>query len=289
MKGLDSLIPQKKHLDQTSSKRESVFLIDIGQIKPNPYQPRRDFDTKELKELADSIRVYGILQPLVVTKVEEDVPTGRSVSYELIAGERRLRAAKMAGLPSVPVVVRTSTPKEKLEASLIENLQRNDLGAVEEARAFKQLQEEFGIKQKQIALRVGKSESYVANTVRILALPPNMQKALGQGKINEGHTRPLLALQNTPEQEKLFKEIQERGLNVRQAEARGRELGSRKSRSLVQGKTSVDPELLELLEAFKDAHNISEARVRTDGRKARLAVHFSSKNDLRNWIKKLLA
>jgi ParB family chromosome partitioning protein len=288
VKGLNSLIPQKKRYDQNSFKKESVFLIDIGQIKPNPYQPRRDFDVEGLKELADSIRVYGILQPLVVTKVEEDVPTGRSVSYELIAGERRLRAAKMANLPSVPVVVRTSTPKEKLEASLIENLQRNDLGAVEEARAFKQLYDEFGIKQKQIALRIGKSESYVANTMRILALPQNMQKALGQGKISEGHTRPLLALQNTPEQEKLFKEIQERGLNVRQAETRGRELGSGKPR-FAQGKTSVDSELLELLEAFKDAHNISEARVRTDGRKARLAVHFSSKNDLRNWIKKLLA
>lgn len=289
MKGLESLIPHKKQ-DNVGSAKESVFLIDLEQIKPNPYQPRRDFNKDDLVELADSIKVYGILQPLIATRVEEEVPTGRSVRYELIAGERRLRAAKLAGLPRVPVVVRQITPKQKLETSLVENIQRNDLSPLEEARAFKRLQEEFGIKQKKIAIRVAKSPSYVANTLRILSLPEHMQTALAVGDISEGHTRPLLALQETKEQEKLFKQIQDQGLTVRQAESRGRELlGKGKINTASQrGKAKVDSELLELLEEFKSAHNISEAHIRTNGRKAQLAVHFSSKRDLHSWIKKLL-
>lgn len=290
MRGLDSLIPQKRNGDAKSSAKESVFLIELEQIKPNPYQPRRDFNKDDLMELADSIKVYGILQPLIATRVEEEVPTGRSVRYELIAGERRLRAAKLAGLPRVPVIVRQINPKQKLEVSLVENIQRNDLSPLEEARAFKRLQEEFGIKQKKIAIRVAKSPSYVANILRILSLPEHMQTALSVGDISEGHTRPLLALMETEEQEKLFKQIQDQGLTVRQAESRGRELSGKGKTNIVstRGKAKVDPELLELLEKFKSAHNISEAHVRTYGRKAQLAVHFSSKRDLHNWMKKLL-
>jgi len=290
MKGLESLIPQKKNGNSGSSQKESVFLIDIDQITPNPYQPRKDFKKEELADLADSIKVYGILQPLVVTKVEEEVPSGRRVGYELIAGERRLRAAKLAGLPRVPVVVRRGTPKEKLEASLIENLQRDDLTPLEEANAFKQLQEEFGIKQKNIAQRVSKSTSYVANTLRILSLPQHIKAALAAQEINEGHTRPLLALQSTTHQDKLFNEIQAQKLNVRQAEERARELmGKVKTKNASsRGRSKLDPELLQLMEEFKNTHKISEVRVRTDGRKAQLAMHFSSKNDLRKWVKKLL-
>ena len=292
MRGLESLIPQKRNNSTKSSDKESVFLIDVEHISPNPYQPRREFKSEELADLSESIKVYGILQPLLVTKIEEDVPSGRRVRYELIAGERRLRAARLAGLPRVPVIVRQVTPKQKLEASLIENLQRDDLGPLDEAHAFQRLQDEFGIKQKKIAQRISKSASYVANILRILSLPDHIQTALASGDINEGHTRPLLALKNDKAQEKLFKEIQDRGLTVRQAEERGRELGGKSKISTVlsstRGKTTIDPELVRLLEMFKSAHNISDARIKTDGRKASLAVHFSSKNDLHKWIKKLL-
>lgn len=290
MRGLESLIPKKKGKETKNSDKESVFLIDVEQIKPNPYQPRKDFKEGELADLADSIKVYGILQPLVATKVEEEVANGRRVEYELIAGERRLRAAKLAGLPRVPVVIRQGTQKQKLEASLIENLQRDDLTPLEEASAFQRLQEEFGVKQKDIARRVSKSTSYVANTLRILSLPEHIKDALAVQDINEGHTRPLLALQGTPYQEKLLQEIQNRDLTVRQAEARARELlGKNKIKTAsFRGKTVIDKELLQLVEEFKNVHNISDARVRTDGRKASLAMHFSSKKDLHKWIKKLL-
>lgn len=290
MKGLESLIPDKKDELRGVKGRESVFLIDVGLIKENPYQPRREFNKEQLEELADSIKIYGILQPLIATKIEHDVPSGRMVEYELITGERRLRAAKIAGLPRVPVIVRRSSDKEKLEISLIENIQRDDLSPVEEARAYKRLQDEFGVKQKKIAQYIFKSPSYVANIMRILSLPDTMQIALGQGEITEGHTRPLLSLQETSNQEKLFQEILNQNLNVRQAEARAREFRVSKTKIVFgQGRSIVDPELIELLEEFKNMFNISDVRVKINGRKAHLAVHFSSKRHLRKWIKNLLS
>lgn len=291
MKGLESLIPQKNNEDHNSNAKDSVFMIDISLIKPNPYQPRRDFDESELKNLSDSISTYGIIQPLLVSKIEKNVPSGRQVEYELIAGERRLRAAKLAKLPSVPVVVKhRSTNKQKLEVALIENIQRDDLSALEEAYAFKRLQEEFNIKQTEIAQRVSKSPSYVANTLRILSLPEEIKEALTAGQISGGHTRPLLSLSGDT-QKKLFQEILQQKLNVRQAEARARELGqaTKSSQSGVSGKAKIDPELVELVEKLKNTYNISKANIRTDGRKAQLAVHFSSKKDLHEWVKRLIA
>ncbi|MDX1535549.1 MAG: ParB/RepB/Spo0J family partition protein [Candidatus Spechtbacterales bacterium] len=291
MKGLESLIPQKNDNENGSDRKESVFMIDIDLIKPNPYQPRREFDQEELKNLSESISTYGVIQPLLVSKIEKNVPGGREVEYELIAGERRLRASKMAKLPRVPVIIRhRSTSKQKLEVSLIENIQRNDLNALEEAYAFQRLQEEFNIKQTDIAKRVSKSPSYVANTLRILSLPDEIKDALTRGDISEGHTRPLLSLKDDKLQEKLFKEIVSQNLNVRQAEARGRELGgkARSPQAGSSGKAKVDPELVQLVEQFKSTYNISKANVKTDGRKARLAVHFSSKNDLHEWMKKMI-
>lgn len=294
MRGLESLIPQKKNdYSEEASGKESVFLIDIEHIKPNPYQPRREFNREELNNLADSIKAYGILQPLMVSKVEKEVPSGRQVEYELIAGERRLRAAKIAKLPRVPVIVRHSINNtQKLEVSLIENIQRNDLSPLEEARAFQRLREEFGMSQADIARRVSKSRPYVANIVRMLSLPKDMQDALSRGDINEGHTRPLLSLASSDTQEKLFAEIVSQGFTVRQAEERARQLleASRvqKGGGFSGGKSIVDPQLVELVERFKNNFNISRAHIKTDGRKARLALSFSSKKELLTWIEKLL-
>lgn len=295
MRGLESLIPQKKNsYTGEASGNESVFLIDIEHIKPNPYQPRREFNREDLQSLADSIKVYGILQPLMVSKVEKEVPGGRQVKYELIAGERRLRAAKIAKLPRVPVIIRhLANNAQKLEVSLIENIQRNDLSPLEEARAFQRLQKEFGMSQADIARRVSKSRPYVANIVRMLSLPETMQDALSRGDINEGHTRPLLSLASLDAQEKLFTDIVNQRFTVRQAEERARQLlvASRvqKGEGAPAGKSSVDPQLMELLERFKNSFNISRAHIKTDGRKARLALSFSSKKELTDWVEKLLS
>ncbi len=293
MKGLDSLIPDKSNQEQKGTKKESIFLIETEKIKPNPYQPRKEFKERDLKDLADSIKTYGVLQPLLVTKVEKNVPGGRDVEYELVAGERRLRAAELARLPRIPAVIQRSTNKEKLEVSLIENIQRDDLNAVEEAYAFDRLKNEFNLKNNQIAQKVGKSRSYIANVLRVLALPENIKQALVNEEISEGHTRPLLSLQSEKARLQLFNEIKNRQLNVRQAEKRAHELGAKmqektKARFAGSGQAKVDPELKEIVEKFKEKHNLADVRVNTQGRKANLAVHFSSKEDLREWIEGLL-
>ncbi|HWO07010.1 MAG TPA: ParB/RepB/Spo0J family partition protein, partial [Candidatus Paceibacterota bacterium] len=159
----------------------SIYWVEVDRIKPNPFQPRKEFDEAALKSLAESIRQYGVLQPLTVTKKETERPgEGITVEYELIAGERRLRAAKIAGVGSVPCVIRTSeqSDQEKLELAIIENLQREDLNPVDRARAFHQLATEFGLKHGEIGKRIGKSREYVSNTLRILNLPQEMLDAL---------------------------------------------------------------------------------------------------------------
>lgn len=207
---------------QSQYFNNSIFWIEIEKIVPNPYQPRRDFDPVALKDLSESIRMYGLLQPIVVTRneiIKED--GGLAVQYELISGERRLRASKLAGLVQLPVIIRSGDDdnRVKLELAIIENLQREDLNAVDRARAFQQLSEEFGLKHVQIAEKVGKSREYVTNTIRLLALPEHMLQALSERKISEGHTRPLLMLTDKPEeQEVLFKEILIKKITVREAE-----------------------------------------------------------------------
>ena len=201
----------------------SIFWIDVEKIKPNPYQPRREFDPITLKDLADSIRMYGLLQPLVVTRREIVKPDGGlAVEYELISGERRLRASKLSGLQQIPAIIRAGEEdaRVKLELAIIENLQREDLNAVDRAYAFQRLADEFGFKHVQIAEKMGKSREYVTNTLRLLTLPKHMLTAVAEGKISEGHTRPLLMLTTRPEeQETLFREIMFKKLNVREAES----------------------------------------------------------------------
>ena len=200
----------------------SVFWVEVDKIRPNPYQPRKAFDEEKIRELADSIRQYGVLQPLVVPRHEETREDGGiQVYYELIAGERRTRAARVAGVHQVPVLIREGDAAEasarlKLELAIIENLQREDLSPVERARAFKRLAEEFGFKHHDIAKKVGKSREYVTNSIRLLSLPAEMITALEEKKISEGHTRPLLMLSHKKEeQEVLFKDIIYKRLAVR--------------------------------------------------------------------------
>ena len=209
-----------------------IFWVETEKIKPNPLQPRRSFDEEQLKGLAESIRQYGVLQPLVVIRKEYEIDTGTAVDYELVAGERRLRASKLAGLNQVPVIVRQEPAERvKLELALIENIQREDLNPVERATAFKRLIDDFNMKQREVGVKIGKSREFVGNSVRILNLPKEMLEALSEGKINEGHTRPLLMLSDRSEdQQLLFKDILYKNLSVRDAEKISRHIARDRAR-----------------------------------------------------------
>ncbi len=257
----------------------AIFHIEVEKIKPNPYQPRREFDESALRELADSIRMYGVLQPLVVTRKEfEKEDGGIGVEYELIAGERRLRASKLAGLLQVPAVIRAmeDDSRMKLELAIIENLQREDLNPVDRAVAFKKLAEEFGFKHAEIAKKVGKSRVYVSNTMRLLALPQEILTALSEGKISEGHTRPLLMLEDRPEEQMtLFKEITFKKMSVREAEGVARRIAYDRVR-----KKTLDPEMVEMEEKLTEALG---TRVRIDRKDVggKITIDFFSNDDIR--------
>ena len=257
---------------------DSIFWVEVSRIRPNPFQPRRSFDEASLASLAESIRQYGVLQPLTVTRVEIERPgEGLFVEYELIAGERRLRAAKLAGLTQVPVVIRTSgdSDRMKLELAIIENLQREDLTVIDRARAFQRLVSEFGMKHVDIGKKVGKSREYVSNTLRILSLPQDMQDALAAGEISEGHTRPLLMLiDRTEMQRSLFKEIVERRLTVRDAEQVARRIATERAR-----KTDLTPELL-MLERELTEKLGTRVRIEKKDQGGKVLIDFFSVDDL---------
>lgn len=260
---------------------DSIFWVDAEKIKPNPFQPRKDFDKAQLESLADSIKQYGVLQALVVTRKEIEKPDGGfDVEYELIAGERRLRASKLAGLQQVPVLIKTGeeTDLMKLELAIIENIQREDLNPIDRARAFEKLANEFRFKHAEIARKVGKSREYVSNTIRILSLPAEIIDALSKGQISEGHTRPILMLGDRPdEQRTLFKEIVFKKLTVREAEAISRKIAYDK----VRKKDYVfDPELIELEEKIAASLGTRVSIERKDNG-GRLTIDFFSNDDLR--------
>ncbi len=218
-RGLGALIP-------LTEAGPGLMEVSIETIMPNPRQPRQSLDPQALTELADSIREHGLIQPLIVSKVsaETQIPdTGirapvSEFRYQLIAGERRWEAAKLAGLTKVPVIVKEATPQQTLELALVENLQRADLNPLEEAGAYRQLMDEFGLTQEQVAERVGKSRVTVANSVRLLRLPDQVKKELMEGRISEGHARAILALEKLADQLTVLEAIIKRGLNVRQTE-----------------------------------------------------------------------
>ena len=266
---------------------DSIFWIDVEKVKPNPFQPRREFDEARLKDLAESIRQYGVLQPIVVTRrevVKED--GGLVAEYELIAGERRLRAAKLIGLPQIPALIRNSeeTDRMKLELAIIENLQREDLNPIDRAHAFNRLATEFHFKHTQIAEKVGKSREYVSNTLRLLALPEDIRQALSEGKISEGHTRPLLMLSDRPEEQAtLFKEIMWKKLTVRETEAIARRIAYDKVR---KKELAFDPDLVELEQKLTEALG---TRVQIDRREVggKVVIDFFSSDDLRGILHRL--
>jgi ParB family chromosome partitioning protein len=258
----------------------SIFWIDTDKIKPNPFQPRRDFDEARLQDLADSIKQYGVLQPLIVSRVEVEKEDGGLVTeYELIAGERRLRAAKLASVSQVPVTIRTGdTAIMKLELAIIENLQREDLNAVDRARAFSRLANEFKFTHNEIAKKIGRSREYVSNSLRILTLPEEIIAGLSEGKITEGHTRPLLMLADHPEEQLvLFKEILYKKITVREAERLARKIAYDRVR---KKEFMPDPEITELEEEFQEKLG---TRVHIDRKElgGQIKIDFFSTEDLR--------
>lgn len=258
--------------------------MEVEKIKPNPFQPRREFEQNKLNSLSESIRQYGILQPLVVTRVEKGKDDGGLlVEYELIAGERRLRASKLAGLIQVPVIIRDEEEDEgiKLELAIIENLQREDLNPMDRARAFDRLIKEFGFKHIEVARKVGKSREYVSNTVRLLALPEEMMQAVANGQILEGHTRPILMLRDKPEEQiTLFKEIIYKKLSIRDTEAIARRIAYDKVR---KKDLAIDPELVEFEEKLAESLG---ARVQIERKEVggKVIIDFFTNEDIKKII-----
>ncbi len=259
------------------TKYDSVFWIDVDRIMPNPYQPRRDFSEEGLKSLAESIRQYGVLQPLVVSRSEVEKPDGLESVYELIAGERRLRASRIAGLRQIPAVIRQGENNlTKLELAIIENLQREDLNAVDRAKALQKLIDEFGISHAECAAKIGKSREYVSNSLRLLSLPEHMQVAVVNKEINEGHTRPLMALNDRPEErETLFKEIILKKLPVRAAERIARSIAQERVRKYHR-KT---PELVELEKSLTESLG-TRVIIEPNAEGGRLLIDFFSPEEL---------
>ncbi len=263
----------------------SIFWIEVEKVVPNPFQPRREFDQGKLQELADSIRMYGVLQPLVVTRREIIGENGSfTTEYELIAGERRLRASKLAGLLQVPVIIRSGEESQlmKLELAIIENLQREDLNAVDRALAFKQLADQFGLSHGQVAQKVGRSREYVSNSIRLLGLPETILSALKKNDISDGHARTLLMLNDRPlEQDVVFREILLKKLSVREVERISRKIAADKVRK--KDWENSDPELIEIEKQFTETFGTRVQIQKTDYG-GKLTIDYFAAEDLRKLL-----
>lgn len=271
-RGLSALIGQHELSDSL------IREIPIEQIRPNPYQPRQHFSEESLAELADSIKALGLLQPVIVRQEGEG-------SYVLIAGERRLRAARLAGLATIPAIVRSPSEQQMLEIALVENLQREDINPIDAALAYKRLMEEFGLTQEQIAQRVGKSTPAISNTIRLLQLPEYILKSIREGVISEGHGRVLLMVKDPLLQRQLWSDIVSESLSVRAAELRAREL--RPLNPTPQNAPSSEPQPSSMPPELKALeHNLSAylgTRVQVvqwGGGGGRIVIEFYSEEEL---------
>ncbi len=264
-----------------SRKQSSVFHIEVDKIFPNPHQPRRYFDEDALSDLANSIREFGIIQPLVVTKTLTDTDDGTNVSYQLIAGERRLMAAKKVGLRTVPVVIRqVMMDRERLELAIIENIQRENLNPLESARGYARLQDEFGLTQREIAIRIGKSRETIANSLRLLNLPSEIQQALSEGKINESHARLLLQINDISRQKDMFQSI----LRVRPSVRALKETIKRDKTHFVN--SYLNPELISLQSRLEELLG-TKAEINDDGGKGKITINYYSTEELNALINRL--
>ncbi|MEP7162315.1 MAG: ParB/RepB/Spo0J family partition protein [Candidatus Moraniibacteriota bacterium] len=287
-RGLASLIPPKKNPGAekanpfkipegpvSSQSGRSTDEVPVGQILPNPHQPRLHFDEAKIAELADSIKEHGILQPLIVSRTEH--------GYELIAGERRLQAAKKAGLATVPVVVREVGERQKLELAIIENIQRHDLNPIEEAKAYLRLTQEFGLHQEEVAKKMGKSRPSVANTLRLLTLPVEIQRAIMDGRISEGHAKALLSIENPEKQRALFDLILKDELTVRETEGKAREVSVR---GHTRKTTEATPELSAKEEWLTEQLG-TKVKIQPKGKGGKILIEYYSSEELNTLLSRL--
>lgn len=294
-RGLSSLIPNKQPASSQAPQDEVAFVrrsaaissgedsirgdkfvieADINQIVANPHQPRHNFDDEKLENLAQSIKMHGIIQPLIVSK--------KGNQYEIIAGERRFQAAQRLGLKKVPVIVRDVSEKEKLELAIIENIQRHDLNPIEEAKAYHKLSEEYQMNQEEVAVKMGKSRSLVANKVRLLTLPVEIQKGLIEGKITEGHAKAILSIDNPEKQRAFYEMILKNNLTVRQIEDKTKEISVRSHNR----KTTVDPAMKELENVLVEKLG-TKVKISKAGDGGKIVIEYYSKEDLDSLLEKM--
>jgi ParB family chromosome partitioning protein len=254
--------------------QSGVQEVELIRIVPNPQQPRLRFDEEKLQELAASIKEHGVIQPLIVTK--------NGNQYEIIAGERRFQASKIAGLKSVPVIVRDATELQKLELAIIENVQRHDLNVIEEAKSYLKLSAEFDLSQEEVAKKMGKSRSAVANKLRLLHLPIEIQKALIEGKITEGHAKAILAIENPEKQRALFEMILKNNLTVRQTEDKTKEISVKTHTR----HATVDPEV-KRIENILTGTLGTKVKVSKAGAGGKIIIDYYSQEELDNILSKV--
>lgn len=276
-RGLDALFS-----NSLMDANDSVKMVSISSIVPNPRQPRTRFTDNELSELADSIREHGVIQPLIVSEQGDG-------TYTLIAGERRLRASQIAGLNTVPVVTRQADDRELLELALIENIQREDLSPLEAAEAYKSLEENFNLTHEEISKRVGKNRASVTNTMRLLKLPGEVQKALLEKKITEGHARVLLSLPTPQAQINAMNHIIKNELNVRQTEEYIRNLLGESNKKTKTAKTDLTPELKEIENKLRQSIGTKVSLRPTKNGAGSISIHYYSDEELESIIDKLSA
>jgi ParB family transcriptional regulator, chromosome partitioning protein len=276
-KGLDALIPG----GESSRVEAGIESITIEKIAMNPRQPRTTLNPDDLAELAESIKEHGILQPLIVSK------DAQPDHFTLVAGERRLRAAMLAGLQTVPAIVRQVTDQEQLELALIENVQRTDLAPLETAEAYKQLNEEFGLSHEEIAQQVGKSRTSVTNTLRLLKLPLPVRTALAEGQITEGHARALLALASVQAQNAALQTVLRESLSVRQTEELVQRLSGDRAISLPRNENARQPEIIAIEERLRN-HLGTRVNLLHGKKSGRLVIHYYSEEELNSIIAQIL-
>jgi len=278
-RGLGALIPQTPKAG--SGGGGGPVTIAVERIHPNPHQPRQAMDEGKLEELAASIREHGIIQPIVVTQVGN--------RYQIVAGERRWRASQRAGLTEVPVFVKEITPQQMLELAIVENIQRADLNPLEEAHAYAQLMEEFGLTQEVVAQKVGKSRTTVANTLRLLKLPDELKEALAAGKISEGHARALLSVTKPRAQLEALNTVMERKLNVRQTEMLVRQIMSGTDKPK-KHRAPLSPQDKDMVHRFRERLGTKVEMRRDDsGSTGSITIHFYSDEELQSVFDVLLS
>jgi ParB family chromosome partitioning protein len=258
----------------TEIDKGQVNSIDINKILPNRYQPRKNFDENALKELADSIREKGVIQPIIVS----DLGNG---TYELVAGERRWRAAKMADLMEIPCIIKDFTDEDRLEIALIENIQRQELNSIEEALAYKEIMDRLGCGQDEVAKKVGKNRSSVANTLRLLRLPETIREKVATGEITEGHARAVLTIEDLDRMIGFTHYIIEKGLSVREAEREAKTFSVQETKNVSRETKKKDRSLHEIEEKFIQKIG-AKVEIKGTSKKGRIEIHYFSKDELEN-------